>query len=229
MLGKCVLITDCDHYLAPEAINLCKSHFAQVAVFDENDPPAIDGSATKNGCDLLISFLNERILPASTLRFPNVNFHPGPPEYPGRGGASYALFNGARTYGATAHVMAERVDAGSIVLVEDFDIAPYTRCETVFARAELGCLKLLADALHIFAATGAVPPPNGRTWQGKPSTRKQFVEWLDLDPSDAKQFRRKAAAAYHSKFPGPYVMVHGLKFGLVKDDKNLAALDGALT
>jgi hypothetical protein len=55
------------------------------------------------------------------------------------------------------------------------------------------------------------------------------VEWLNLDPSDAQQFRRKAAAAYHSKFPGPYVIVNGLKFGLVKDEANLAELDGALT
>lgn len=228
MQNTCVLITDCDHYLAKEAINLCKSYFRRVNVFDENDQFVAEGSAVARGCDLLVSFLNESILPAAMLRYPNINFHPGPPEYPGRGGASYALYDGATKYGATAHTMAEQVDAGSILLVDEFETAPYKRCETLFARAELSCMKLLAEALYIFSTAGKLPPPNGRTWRGKPGTRKQFVAWLNLDAAHPTVFRRKVAAAYHSKFPGPYVLVHGLKFGLVKDEENIAALDRSL-
>jgi methionyl-tRNA formyltransferase len=225
MHKDCVLITDCDHFLAQEAISLCKSHFHRVAVFDDGDQHIAEGIvAAVQECDLLISFLNECILTPEMLQCPNINFHPGPPEYPGRGGASYALYDRAKTYGATAHVMAEHVDSGAIVLVDEFDIAPYTRCETLFARAELSCLELLAKALHIFSTCGKVPPPNGRTWRGKSGTRKQFVQWLMLNPANPETFRRKAAAAYHSKFPGPYVTVHGLKFDLVKDQQNVATL-----
>lgn len=217
MLEHCILITDCDHYLAADAINLCRSHFRSVVVCDEDDVRIGNGALADMACDLLISFLSERILPKALLKFPNINFHPGPPQYPGRGGASYALFEGAKTYGATAHTMAESVDAGAILLVEVYPVFPYDCCESLFAKSERSCMDLLAQALAIFDRTGLVPPPNGMKWARSSGTRKQFDQWLLLDPSDKDSFDRKLFAAYHSRFPGPYVIVHGVKFGLVKD------------
>src|SRR5208282_567556 len=143
MRQDCILITDVDHYLTPDAIALCRSYFDGVTVIDEDDAAIEDGRLSSKPCDLLVSFLNEHIFSPELLKFTNVNFHPGPPQYPGRGGASYALYDGAGTYGATAHRMAPRVDAGAIILASEFPIEADECCETLFAKAERSCLDLL--------------------------------------------------------------------------------------
>ncbi len=224
MPQHCILITDTDHYLIPDAVALCRSHFDEVTVVDEDDPAIDDGSLASKPCTLLISFLNEHILSKQFLARTNVNFHPGPPQYPGRGGASYALYDGAKTYGATAHIMAERVDAGAIILASEFPIDTDECCETLFAKAERSALDLLVRVLATFSDTGKLPPPNGMRWGRRPGTRKHFDEWLILDPADRATFDRKIVAAQHSRFAGPYVFVNGLKFGLVNDKPNRAAI-----
>ena len=214
----CILIVGRNHYLAADAIALCQSNFRTVVVCDDADPRITNGALEQIACDLLVNFLGQRILPNSLLKFPNLNLHPGPPQYPGRGGASYALFDGAETYGATAHIMTENVDSGEILLADEFAIRPYVCCEALFAKAERSCLDLLAEALSILNHTGQLPKPNGMKWGRKPSTRKQFEAWLVLDPGDRQCFDRKVFAAYHSRLPGPYVAVHGMRFGMVKDE-----------
>src|SRR3974390_1041171 len=66
----------------------------------------------------LVSFPTGTIVPASMLKALGhgaYNFHPGPPQYPGWAPAHFALYEGAAEFGATVHVMTERVDSGAIV------------------------------------------------------------------------------------------------------------------
>ena len=75
----------------------------------------------------LISFLNEFIIPPFVLEqlgYGGINFHPGPPSYPGHAPYSFAIEDGAKTHGVTAHEMLEKVDAGRIIAVEVFSIPP---------------------------------------------------------------------------------------------------------
>src|SRR5258707_14038024 len=65
----------------------------------------------------LVAFTSETIVPPHILHALGhgaYNFHPGPPAYPGWAPAHFALYDRARVFGATAHVMTERVDAGPI-------------------------------------------------------------------------------------------------------------------
>ncbi|CAN0500361.1 unnamed protein product, partial [Phaeothamnion confervicola] len=48
------------------------------------------------------------------------NFHPGPSSYPGVYPESFAVWERATRFGATAHEMIRQVDAGSIVASEWF-------------------------------------------------------------------------------------------------------------
>ncbi len=73
----------------------------------------------------LLAFTTGVIVPARVLNALGhgaYNFHPGSPDYPGWAPAHFALYEGAQTFGATAHVMLERVDAGPIIGVETFVI-----------------------------------------------------------------------------------------------------------
>jgi methionyl-tRNA formyltransferase len=76
---------------------------------------------------LLISFCSAVVVPAALLERlgrPAYNFHPGPPSYPGARPEAFALYFEETRFGATAHVMAAKVDAGPIVGVEWIDIPP---------------------------------------------------------------------------------------------------------
>lgn len=206
-MSTCLLLAPSHHRLFPAAAEMCRQ------AFDSVKRPC-NGEILSTPHDILISFLNDHILPPECLRRPNVNFHPAPPQYPGRGGASYALYDGADSYGATAHIMAAAVDAGPILRTRQFPIERADTCETVFAKAEDACLSLLAEVLWYYNAIGVLPEPCGEAWSGPARTRKQFERWLILDPADPESFARKIKAARHSKFPGPYVEHHGFRFSL---------------
>src|SRR5665213_475214 len=71
----------------------------------------------------LIAFVTAEIVPPSVLArlgYGAFNFHPGPPSYPGWAPAHFALYDEARQFGATLHVMVEQVDAGPIIDVAFF-------------------------------------------------------------------------------------------------------------
>ena len=52
-----------------------------------------------------------------------INFHPGPPEYRGIGCVNFAILNEEKYYGATAHLMSNKIDNGPILLVDYFKIS----------------------------------------------------------------------------------------------------------
>jgi methionyl-tRNA formyltransferase len=71
----------------------------------------------------LIGFVTDMIVPARYLaatRFTPVNFHPGPPEYPGLRAIEFAFRDRAVSYGVTAHAMTLPVDSGPIIGVNRF-------------------------------------------------------------------------------------------------------------
>src|SRR5215831_12740772 len=73
----------------------------------------------------LIAFATPVIVPGrmlASLGYGAYNFHPGPPQYPGWAPAHFALYEQATEFGATAHLMAARVDSGPIIDVLSFAI-----------------------------------------------------------------------------------------------------------
>src|ERR1700674_5191761 len=73
----------------------------------------------------LVAYVTPVIVPQiilAQLGYGAFNFHPGPPSYPGWAPAHFALYDQAREFGATLHVMVERVDAGPIIDVAYFPV-----------------------------------------------------------------------------------------------------------
>ena len=80
----------------------------------------------KNKFDYLISYRNPKILTKKMLGFAkknNINFHPSPPKYRGVGGFNLAILNADREYGATAHLMSDKLDNGIIIDLIKFNIS----------------------------------------------------------------------------------------------------------
>ena len=80
---------------------------------------------TKN-YDYLISYRNPLILDNKMLVLAkklNINFHPSPPRYRGVGGYNLAILNSDRKFGATAHLMTNKIDDGLIIDLISFKIS----------------------------------------------------------------------------------------------------------
>jgi methionyl-tRNA formyltransferase len=209
---SCVLLLRSGHPLNPMAERFCRQGFRVLATESDRSRSEAELAALKP--DFVFSFLNERILKGALLEIENANFHPAPPEYPGRGGASIALFDGVATYGATAHRMVAAIDAGAILTVSRFAVLPDESCDSLYGRAELAALDLFHQVLGHVVRHRALPPPSGDAWTRKPITRAEFEQWLMLDPGQPETFRRKVEAARHPQFPGPFVTIHGYRFAL---------------
>ncbi len=215
MAHSCVLLLRGGHCYNPAAILICRRYLDVLAVAESDGIDEVTLAALRP--DVVISFLNDYILRGPLLLLPGVNFHPAPPEYPGRGGASRALFDGAKTYGATAHIIQHEVDTGPIIEVERFERHLSDDCHTLYANAEYTCIRLLERFVWRFAPCGKIDiVSRGQQWSGCCMTGRQFQNWLLLDPTDRDAFVRKIDAARHPTKPGPFVDIHGFKFGLAK-------------
>jgi len=219
---SCVLLTSDHEHLAHSAQRFAEGLFdvrfvSRQSRAQKTLPAECTRVLLEQRVDFLFNFLSPVILPAALLagaRKAAINFHPAPPEWPGIGSASFALFEDATQFGATAHVMTAQVDAGTILRVQRFPIAADDTCEHLFARSLDCSLELFRSLLADLAATGQVTPC-GETWGRKAVTRKQFETWMTVAPTDPVELiRRKERALRHSRFPGPFMQVAGLRFEL---------------
>ncbi len=153
--------------------------------------------------DLLISYLAQWIIPAGLLaraKYAAINFHPGPPEYPGIGCTNFAIYNGEKEFGITCHHMIARVDSGSMVAVRRF---PVFDTDTVYSVTQ----RCYNEILHLFfelmsgIIVGKVLPQSNETWKRKPYTRKQLNQLCELsaDMDKAEIDRRVRATTYGNK------------------------------
>jgi hypothetical protein len=110
---------------------------------------------------LLLCFCAHVIVPGRILQKlagRAYNFHPGSPEFPGRTPSDMAVYQGAREFGATAHVMTANVDEGPIVAVKRF-------------RAPEGCTSAQLNALSVKSEPSAFPEFGSSNPQGPPFAR----------------------------------------------------------
>lgn len=80
--------------------------------------------------DILISYIPPWIVQETILektKMWNINFHPGPPKYPGIGGFNFAIFDSVKQFGATAHIMNPKVGTGKIIGVKRFSMSNHEK------------------------------------------------------------------------------------------------------
>jgi methionyl-tRNA formyltransferase len=166
----------------------------------------------------LVAFVTGVIVPAKLLHqlgYGAYNFHPGPPGYPGFAPAHFALYRRALEFGATAHVMAARVDEGPIVGVEMFSIPPGASVISLegmtYAR-----LTYLFWSLAAKLATCSQPLAHlPLTWSGKKTTRRDVAAMCGIAadiPKDELDRRIELFGGHHSGVT-PAIHLHGVEFG----------------
>lgn len=172
--------------------------------------------------DILVSYLSPWIIPDKILikiKKVSVNFHPGPPQYPGSGCTNFALYNEEKEFGVTAHLMDAKVDTGKIILVSRFPIYPNDsvlsltqRCYEEISRIFPSVMKHLLDGDNL--------PDCTEQWTRKPYTRRELDDLCRITPDMSKnEVKRRVRATVFPNMPGPFVEINGYRFEYKEDEK----------
>lgn len=180
-VAKIILLTGPDE--APVLAKMLRQANGSLAVDAVHDVAGLDRAVTPGA--RLLSFCSKIIVPAAVLgrlAAPAYNFHPGPPERPGRYPSVFALFDGDSDYGVTVHEMAKEVDAGPIVMVERFALP----AEADLAFLEELALTRLVQAFKrmapYFANVAAPLPHLPVKWSGRKTTRADYERLRVITP-----------------------------------------------
>ena len=186
--------------IAAEYIRL---HFEEVTIVFSKRTEPFPGNLLEWEGDIIISYLSQWIIPGSLLekaKFGAINFHPGPPEYPGIGCTNFAVYNDEKEFGITCHHMLAKVDTGGVIAVRRF---PVWENDTVYSITQ----RCYSEILHLFyelvgkILTGKELPVSQERWTRKPYTRKQLNELCELEPGMTREelARRVKATTYGEK------------------------------
>ena len=176
--------------------------------------------------DYIFAFRSLAIVPMDTVKSASlaaVNFHPGPPEYPGSGCTNYALYEGAETFGVTAHLMEKVVDSGRILSSRRFPVAVEDNLDTLTEKthSELFSLarKIMSDALLDpgWIHRALVERDPNITWSGTRKLISSIDELTEIPSSITRsELERRVRAFHHPDFPLALTL-HGRRFLLTSD------------
>ena len=197
------------------AINFIKNLVPNTDVFygDINSP--FPEAARHNIYDIIVSYISPWIVPKNILERTkkwNINFHPGSPEYPGIGCFNFALFESASSFGATAHLMKEKVDSGEIIGVRRFKIEEGETVKSLSIKTYEAQLHLFKEIIKYILSKNSLPKCND-IWAREPFTRANLEKLatisLDMTPEEVDE---RIRITYYPGKPAPYLVFNGHKF-----------------
>ena len=170
--------------------------------------------------DIIISYLSQWIIPKSVLEnaaVAAINFHPGPPAYPGIGCTNFAIYDGADEFGVTCHHMNPQVDTGDIVAVNRFPVFENDTVYSITQRCYSQILNLFYGIISLLMSGEKLPSSN-EVWKRKPYLRRQLNDLCKLTPDmDSTEIERRIKATYYLQ-PWAFMQIGENKITLSDDD-----------
>lgn len=175
--------------------------------------------------EYIFSFRSLFILPSSLIErasIASINFHPGPPDYPGGGCTNFALLDNAKTYGVTAHLMNEKIDNGKILSVEYFPVFPSDDISSLTRRTHQKLFSFATGIAEAIALNGnsaieSLALSTDTKWREWHGTIKQIDKISILSIQLNRGEMLKVIRAVHTKqFPAK-VVINDLEFNFNRD------------
>lgn len=208
--------------LSEDAAELIRSHYANSVIVFGNLGDPYPSDLLNEKFDYVISYISPWIIPAQTLqntKIAAINFHPGPPEYPGIGCVNFAIYNNENEFGITVHHMKEKVDSGNIIAVNRF---PVFENDSVYSLTQRCYAYIYTSFIEMFSLIRHEEdlPKSDEVWQRKPFTRKELNDLciITKDMSEVEISRRIKAVTYPG-MPGAYIKLGGVKFATSSQSK----------
>jgi methionyl-tRNA formyltransferase len=200
---------------AEDAAEMLRNHFEKAEIVFGKMTDPFPQHILNMGYDYVISYISPWIVPAQVLMnagIAAVNFHPGPPEYPGIGCTNFALYNGAKDFGITVHHMNEKVDSGRIIAVERFPVFEKDSVYSLSQRCYAYIYKAFVE-LFLFMAAGEYLPESKEVWQRKPYTRKQLNDLCRITTDMTEdEIKNRVRATAFPDMPRAYIELAGNRF-----------------
>jgi methionyl-tRNA formyltransferase len=168
----------------------------------------------------LIAFVTPEIVSGGVLArlgYGAFNFHPGPPAYPGWAPSHFALYERAVEFGATVHVMAERVDAGPIIEVARFAIPSGMSVLGLEGLAYAHLAQLFWRMAKSLATDPDPPPTLPIPWGGRKYSRRAYRANCHIPLDIAKDELDRRLSVFGGNHFGicPTINLHGIEFRAV--------------
>ena len=169
----------------------------------------------KKKYDIIISYLSPWIITNNLLnktKLYNINFHPGPPNYPGIGCYNFAIYNQEKFYGVTAHIMNSKVDTGKILGVKKFKINKHITLDKLINLSYLKMYELFKDIVNKTLKNELFPNSN-ISWTRKPYKRIDLENLCLIKKNYKKnEILKRIRSTYYPGYPGPYFIINDRKF-----------------
>jgi methionyl-tRNA formyltransferase len=168
----------------------------------------------------LIAFTTNVIVPPNVLDqlgYGAYNFHPGPPQYPGWAPAHFALYDQATEFGATLHVMVQRIDAGPIVDVARFAIPAGISVAGLEELAYAHLAQMFWQSARSLATHAEPLAEISIRWNEKRNSRRSYEAICNIPvniPKAELEHRIKVFCAGHHGI-APTIDLHGIQFRAV--------------
>src|ERR1700721_584000 len=137
-----------------------------------------------------------------------------PPGYPGGAPAHFALYDEARQFGATFHVMVEQVDAGPIIDVAFFPVPADTSVFGLEGLAYAHLAQLFWRTAKSLATDAAPPPTLPIEWGSRKYSRRSYRAICDIPLDIPKQELDRRLKVFGGNHFGitPTINLHGADF-----------------
>ena len=150
----------------------------------------------------LVSFCTSVIVPAdilSALDGPAYNFHPGPPERPGRFPSVFALYDNSSAFGLTVHEMAPSVDSGPIIRADWFDIPENCDLVELESQTLIRLVNVFRDLAPYLSQFSLPLPHIDVQWSGRKTTKADCDQLCrtTAEMSPEEILRRRRACGSH--------------------------------
>lgn len=201
--------------LAEEASTFITQNFHRHRVVVGNTGDPLPETVRNWEGDYIISYLAPWIIPQAVLskaRIAAINFHPGPPAYPGIGCYNFAVYDRVTTYGITCHHMAAAVDTGKIIAVRRFKVI---EADTVLSIAKKSAAQMLVLFYEIMTTIleRAPLPSSDENWSRRPFTKAEMYDLFRVTAEmPVEEIQRRVKAAKYPGWPGAYVDLGGHRF-----------------
>jgi methionyl-tRNA formyltransferase len=219
MLDTIILLAGAaEQFALPQVLLGHNPRLAVIPVGNAADLAALDSGLLRHA--RLIAFVTPEIVPAAVLDqlgYGAINFHPGPPNYPGWAPAHFALYDQATEFGVTVHVMVEQVDAGPIVDLALFPVPADISVLGLEGLAYAHLAQLFWRMARSLATDAALPPPLAAAWGSRKYSRRVYREICEIPldiPRDELVRRVRVFGGNHFGM-SPTIHLHGIEFRAV--------------
>jgi len=198
-----------DDFYCEKAVEFIKLHFEKnnIILGKRGDVLSEDGREW----DYIISYLSPWIIPGDLLnraKKANINFHPGPPEYPGIGCTNFAIYNQERSFGVTSHHMDRKVDTGKIIAVRRFPLYPTDTVFSLTQRCYAHILVLFYEIMSIILDGEHDLPISDEYWKRKPYKREELNALCEITAGmSPEEINRRVKAVTFPNAPGAYIKI----------------------